>query len=583
MRLSTRIVAILIDIAALFVILGAVASAPREAHAADDTLDLKLRSGAEFKGRIGARDDAGFVLRSDGGGDLRIAWKDLDERSWFVAKRAVADPKDAKNLLDLGTYAVEHGWRVDAEQTLAAALRLDATLKPAADALAPKLDVLRRSDAGALMTKAKEHAEAKRWLQSLGRYRDALALDPKNAMAANGVGEAYFFLRRLPDARASMESAIRLDPACKDALFNLAMLDLLELDFAGCKEGLAKVIALPVAEGRVATPQDLGKKASENKSLTQEQILEQFADMPAFQARQFAPVIEGIVAGPGFATPYRSVTKHYDLVTDVSQAYADVLTAKMEIIYAEYDRRFGFSKTGEVKTRGKDLRFPVIVFKDRKNYVEWFGRVLHNPQMGAMTGGVYVSAVKHLVFFQNKTLEDTLLVAWHEGFHQYLDYFIEGAPHWFNEGQAEYFGASDYDEAKKKVKVGQSNAWRVPVLKALIAQKRIPDAKWFMQTDAATFMRVQSDPQYGKQGTTVGDHYALGWAIVHYCLEGDKGRWQKSFLDYFKILCDGTPHAEAFERAWGRTDWRAFQAGFEAHCEWLVSRAETEAKGPTGK
>jgi hypothetical protein len=114
----------------------------------------------------------------------------------------------------------------------------------------------------------------------------------------------------------------------------------------------------------------------------------------------------------------------------------------------------------------------------------------------------------------------------------------------------------------------------------VLAQKKVPDLKWFMQTDAATYKRMESDPAKGRDGaTTVGEHYALGWALVHFLQEGEGGRWSQRYVDYFKTLCDGTPHDEAFEKHWAKIAWPKFQAAFEAHCEWLVARADAELKG----
>ncbi|MCG3134094.1 MAG: hypothetical protein HMLKMBBP_01380 [Planctomycetes bacterium] len=545
------------------------------AGAAEGDLDLTMKSGAGFKGRITSHDATGFALKG-ADGEVRLKWADLDERSWLAAKRTVTDPKDGAALLALGAFAAEKGFRTDAEALLASAEKAAPALKGDVALHAPRIAELRRGEAEALLAKAKEHVGAKRWLQALGRYRDALALDPKSAKAQNGVGEAYFYMRKLPEARKAMEAAAALDPGFKDARLNLAFLELLELDFAACLKGLEEVIALPVDAGRAGTRPDLAKLAGQRKELTQEQAWEQLADSSAIQARDLEPFIREIVKGSGMKTEYRAVSEHYDLRTEVSQEYADLLVQRLEMIYAEYERRFGYSATGEQKTRGKGLRFPVLVFNDKKGYVEWFTRVLRNPQMGQMSGGVYVSMVKHLVFFRYEKIEDTQLVAWHEGFHQYLDYFIEGAPHWFNEGQAEYFGPSRIVEGKKRLEVGCTNPWRIGVIAQLLRTNRVPEAKWLMQTDAQTFMRVKTDPKYADKGTTVGDHYALGWALVHYCIEGEKGRWQKTFLNYFKLLCDGCSHEEAFERAWGRTSWAAFQSGFEAHCKWLVDRAQGE-------
>jgi tetratricopeptide (TPR) repeat protein len=551
------------------------------AAAADEALHLELRNGSKIDGRIAGADDASITFRPAVGGEIRIAWKDLQATSWLAAKKAIVDPADGAALFELAQFAADNAMRLDAEAFLAGALKADGKLKPAIDALAPRLAELRHAEAVALFERGQGFMEKGNWYQALGRFQEARKLEPGYAAAVNGVGEAYFQLRKLKDSRQWIDEAIRIDPTCKDALFNRAYLALLELDFRSCLTGLEEVTALAPADGRFGTREealDAGKKAGLAKA---EDAMRKFGDSALIQARDLAPVMREVVRGPGFAKEFVASSEHYDLHTDVSQEYAETIAARMELVYAEYERRFGYDKTGEQKTRGKKLRFPVIVFQDKEEYVAWFTRVLRNPLMAQATGGVYVPLVKHLVFFQNKTFEDTQLVAWHEGFHQYLDYFVGDVPLWFNEGQAEYFGGSRLDKTGRKLFVGQTEPWRVPALNDLLVRNHLQPAQWLMRCPQPEFMRLE-EPKAGETTDatwTAGFNYAAAWGLVHYCMEGDGRRWAKHLLAYFKSLCDGATPEEAFEKAWGRVDWTSFNEGFRAHCDWLVKRAVAERDG----
>ncbi len=551
------------------------------AVAADDGIRLALKNGSSFDGRIASSDDAGLAFKTSAGGEIRIAWKDLDVPSWLAAKKAVVDPKDGRALIGLAKFAADNAMRAEAETLVAGALRADASLQGDADALAPRLAELRHADAAALFARAQGFMEKSKWYQALGRFQDARKLEPNFAAAINGVGEAYFSMRRLKESRQYVEEAIKVDPTCKDALLNRAYLSLLELDFKACLAGLDAVTALPPSAGRFATREEVfaeGKKAGIEKP---DEAWKKLADSALIQARELRPVMKEIVRGPGFEKEFVATTEHYDLHCDVSQEYAETIAARMELIYAEYDRRYSYEKTGEEKTRGKKLRFPVLVFKDRDEYVAWFTRVLKNPALAQATGGVYVGLVKHLVFFQGKTFDETQLVAWHEGFHQYLDYYVGDVPLWFNEGQAEYYGGSRLDKTGKKLTVGQTEPMRVGTLQALLAKKRVPRAEWLMTLPREQFMRLEpaKPGETAAQVWTAGDNYAASWALVHFCLEGESKRWARNLLDYFKALCEGANAEEAFEKAWGRVNWDQFDAAFEAHCKWLVQRAVDELKG----
>jgi tetratricopeptide (TPR) repeat protein len=558
---------------ALTLFAGGVASA-------SDPIHLDLKSGAKFDGRITSSDDVAVTFKTTTGGEFKIAWKDLDVPSWLVAKKIVVSPSDGRALLDLAKFAADNSMRGEAEALIFGALHADASLKPDADALAPRLAELKHAEAVALFERGRGFMEKSNWYQARGRFLDAAKLEPTLAAAINGVGEAYFSMRNLKEAHRFVEEAIKVDPTCKDALFNRAYLSLLELDFKSCLKGLEEVTALPPSAGRFGTRSEVlaaGKSAGIEKETD---AWKKFADSPLIQAHDLRPIMSEIVKGPGFKKEFVATTEHYDLHSDVSQEYADTVAARMELIYAEYERRYSYEKTGEQKTRGKKLRFPVIVFADKDEYVTWFSRVLRNPAMAQATGGVYVGLVKHLVFFQNKTFEDTQLVAWHEGFHQYLDYYVGDVPLWFNEGQAEYYGGSRLDKTTKKVTVGQTEPWRVGTLQALLAKKRLQRAEWLMTCPRDQFMRLEP-PKPGEtaaQVWTAGDNYAASWALVHFCLEGENKRWARPLLDYFKAFCDGATQEEAFQKVWGRVNWDAFNAAFEAHCQWLVQRALDEMK-----
>ncbi len=553
------------------------------ASALAEDVTIKLDSGGEFTGSVTAEDADGFTLKRSGGGEFRLLWKDLDAPSWLAAQRSITPLDAGPKLFELAVYAGDHSLRLEAEQLLAAALRADPGLEPRAAPVQRQIDTLRVGEAQDLIERATAYIAEKNWLQALGRFRDALKLEPDSAEATNGVGEAYFYMRRLGDAREYVEMAIELDPACKDALFNEAYLDLLELDFQGCIEGLDRLLTLPPEEGQVATRAEFAKrlKEAEEKPATQQEAWERWADSTLIQGNDLRPIIKGIVNGPGWGTEFVAETDHYRVMTDISQEYAELMGERLELIYKEYDRQYSFSKTGKSKTRGKKLRFPVLVFKDRAGYVDWFTRVLRQPQLARQTGGVYVSLVKHLVFFENKTFEDTQLVAWHEAFHQYIDYFVAGAPHWFNEGQGEYFGASTLKKSGKSVKVGQTNPWRIGLVRKMLGNGRWPRAEDLMQRSARVFMgHPSSDPRYGgKPPNSPGENYAASWTLVHFCIEGAKKRYAKSLLKYFKELSSGATHADAFQTAWGRVKWDKFNKQWRAHCQWLVTRAQAEAKG----
>ena len=269
--------------------------------AADDPIHLELRNGSKFDGRIARSDDTSITFRPSLGGELRIAWKDLDTSSWLAAKKAVTDPKDARGLLALAKFAADNALRLEAEALLDRSLKADPALRAEADSLAPRLAELRHADAVVLFDRATAFLEKSNWYQALGRFQEARKLEPDFAGAINGIGEAYYQLRRLKEARQFIDEAIRVDPKCKDALINRAMLALLELDFRGCLAGLDDVLALPAAPGRFGTREAVFEEGRKAGLAKPEEAWKKFADQPMIQAADLRPVMAEIVKGPEYS------------------------------------------------------------------------------------------------------------------------------------------------------------------------------------------------------------------------------------------------------------------------------------------
>ena len=79
--------------------------------------------------------------------------------------------------------------------------------------------------------------------------------------------------------------------------------------------------------------------------------------------------------------------------------------------------------------------------------------------------------------------------------------------------------------------------------------------------------------------TTPGENYAASWALLHFLLEGKRGRYEKKLLDFFRELSDAAKHADAFDKAFGKVKWERFNEEWIAHCKWLVERARAERDG----
>jgi hypothetical protein len=137
----------------------------------------------------------------------------------------------------------------------------------------------------------------------------------------------------------------------------------------------------------------------------------------------------------------------------------------------------------------------------------------------------------------------------HEGFHWYLHELIDDVPIWFDEGYAQWFGATERKFARTKVGVADDDA--VYTLKQA-GSELTPLAK-LMTMDQPTFM---AKPTL---------HYAQAWALVHMLRQGEG----KRIDGYFAKLLAGAPAAEAYEEFFAG-DIEALEHAYRTHVRSLV-------------
>lgn len=233
---------------------------------------------------------------------------------------------------------------------------------------------------------------------------------------------------------------------------------------------------------------------------------------------------------------YRMSWGRYDVETNESQEAANDVARFMDQVYQEYVKVFPYRKN-------ESLRFHVKVFRNEQQFGKYFravtGRAHAGP--GGKVLGFYLDVTKELVVFRCTEAGgmDTKTTLRHEGFHQFLDYFVSGAPSWFNEGFASYFETSTADEPKM-------NPLRHQAAKQAIQQKKLPGLKELMTMDPARF---QADPR-------VGLLYGQAWSFVFYLVQSGR----RSLLDdYFEELMAGRTPKEAFDSSFGRTDMAALE------------------------
>jgi hypothetical protein len=158
---------------------------------------------------------------------------------------------------------------------------------------------------------------------------------------------------------------------------------------------------------------------------------------------------------------------------------------------------------------------------------------------------------------------DTMETLLHETFHQWLALYVKRAPHWFNEGLAEYFGFSEITpEGLRYGLVPTRHPSRLDNLRqALTRQNGLSEPlplRTLLRADRDAFM----DP------AQCAVNYAHAWSVAHFLGASRGGR--KLIKDYFLALRDGKDLDGAFDAVFaGKIDLEQLEREWRAHVDGL--------------
>ncbi len=340
--------------------------------------------------------------------------------------------------------------------------------------------------------------------QAIERLREAVRKNAQFHEAMVELGDAYRWADKLDDAMRSYDQAIATKPDYAHAYKMRALLRVQKEQLERARED--------VRRARELKPDD--------------------AELAPIELR-----LSLVLEGPPWETKFTAETRNYVVWTNADQALADEIARHAELIRKLYTQIFPRPPKAKRK-------FPIVVFATREEYHQ------NGGPRGA--GGHFDPVFKQLFLFRYEKMSDTLLVLYHEGFHQFLDSILEvKAPQWFNEGMADFFGPSEYfkqgGEEGMRIK---PNPWRLNTVKQLVRGDRA--------TDFERLMTMTQQEMY--EPRAAGLHYAQAWSIVYFLAQADDGAYFDYLKDYFQALRRGKNIREAYQAAFGRADMAAMQA-----------------------
>ena len=131
------------------------------------------------------------------------------------------------------------------------------------------------------------------------------------------------------------------------------------------------------------------------------------------------------------------------------------------------------------------------------------------------------------------TDDDSLLVLYHEAFHQYIHYAVgEFSPHdWFNEGFGDYFSGAQVGDSTGRVLRIDPSPWRIHTVKDMceFGTNYIP-LKEILEAERAVFYNP----------ARIRYFYAGAWSFLYFLKQSKEAaahpRWSKILLTYFEAM-----------------------------------------------
>jgi len=246
-------------------------------------------------------------------------------------------------------------------------------------------------------------------------------------------------------------------------------------------------------------------------------------------------------------------SQHYAIYTNISKREADSIGRHMDLIFAEYTRRFGsFRKRFEGA-------MPLYLLRTRQQYINLMRSFGFDA---SASGGMFFFSPKAsglATWIEGVPMSRTLETLQHEGFHQFAHAYIgSDLPVWINEGLAEYFG--DGLIVRNRMKVGMTSQRRLGIIQDAIRHHKVIDFDQLLGTTSDQWLQnLQMDASRGYL------QYQQSWSMVYFLIHGDNGKYRKAFEQYLLLVNNGHASRQAFVMAFGTEDTTSFRRRWQRY------------------
>jgi len=435
-------------------------------------------------GRWMTEAEAKAVAKTEGG---------EDRGDWSERADAPADDEKVKEIFDSVQKEGQKG-------------RPPKTTKTERPTPEPGVKEEEKPDVVGLSRQALKALQDKRYEEAVKLYSECIELREQDAGLYYSRGYVYSKMRQTAEALADLNKSLELRPDFVNAVFSRAMLHFQLGDMKRAVADLEAVLKL-----------DPGHR----------------------YAKQQLPILRLVSKGPDWRRKYVRRTAHYLVTTNVDQKLTDRAAYEMERIYKEYAAKFRLK--GDEQRR----RFNVRIFATQEGFNQYAAKTTGARKDSAL--GYYAPAYKQLILWHQPSEEGLIDTLYHEGFHQFLDFFVSDAPPWFNEGLAQYFETAKW--VGRGFKLGRSNPNKLQFLKRMIETKAYVPFKDLLQMSHQQFMSPATAPITGATMTNV--HYTQSWSFIHFLIHSSGGKYKWVIRDLYQGLKGGKKSEAVFAEVFG--------------------------------
>jgi tetratricopeptide (TPR) repeat protein len=262
-----------------------------------------------------------------------------------------------------------------------------------------------------------------------------------------------------------------------------------------------------------------------------------------------------VINGPPWERRHKVETEHYVVLSDISMSRARFYAERLEWIHSFYQQQFPYSVG-----RKKSL---ALIFNTEEGYHQ-YANLTSNSRVES-TLGYFHPGFNQLLLFEDAegSIDETLDTLYHEGFHQFISKVCKELPLWANEGLAEYYGPTRFNQYGEVKSVGAINPLRLPFLKEY---KRL--GRPFLK-----FSDLMNQSQRQFQSGNVGLKYAQSWAMIHFFKHG-KGSRRDLFKRYFSLLRSGQSSDYAFQETYKKLNLNDLERKWQRYVQQLVRKSK---------